>query len=90
MMKKLIAILLCVLILSTLTLAVFADNGSTVTPDNVPSPTSETVAPTPTNPHEDNTPTSPATGANVMLYVVVLVVGLFGAVLSVKKLAKNQ
>ena len=87
-MKKVIAILLCVLILSALTMAVFADDGSTE-PSDVPSPTA-TAAPTETTPNHDNNNTSPDTGSNVMLYVVVLSAALFGVVFSVKKLAKNQ
>ena len=87
-MKKLIAILLCVLILSALTLTVFADNGAT-DPSDVPSPTG-TAAPTETTPHNDNGNTSPKTGTNAAVYVIVLSAALFGVVFSVKKLAKNQ
>ena len=88
-MKKIVAILLCVLILSSMMLTVFADDGSTE-PTKVPSPTGTAETHEETKPNEDHNHTSPNTGSNVMLYAVVLLVALFGVVVSVKKLAKNH
>ena len=92
-MKKIVAILLSVLILSTLVLGAFADNGSTEppAPTDVPSPTAVPTEPTtPTNPNNDNNNTSPNTGDNALLLVTVMMLGLAGVVIATKKLVKTN
>ena len=84
-MKKLIAILLCVVIICSLCLTVFANDGEG---DKVPSPTTPTVAPT----EEPTEPESPATGSVTNNWGIALVVllGIGGCCIASKKLLKNN
>ena len=83
-MRKLIALLLVVLLLASLCTVVFADDGSPEGSKNS-SPT-ETTKSTP----DDKPSDSPKTGMNPMWVVFFVLVGVFGIVVSTRKLIKNR
>ena len=78
-MRKLIALLLVLVLVLSLATVVFADDGT-------PSPTGSTE-PEPDKPVD---PVSPPTGDFILMLVPFMVLGLFGVIVSTKKLIMNH
>ena len=78
-MRRMLALLLIVALVFCMATVVFAD-------DKVSSPSSSTAA-DPEKPKDDE---SPKTGDFILLLAPLMLVGLFGVVVSTKKLVKNH
>lgn len=85
-MRRLIAIVLVLVLVVSFATVVFADTDKTGETTKVDSPTGTTE----TTPDKPKDPDSPRTGDYILLLVPMIVLGLFGVVISTKKLVKNH
>ena len=85
-MRKLLALVLVLVLVVSFATVVFAETNKTGESTKVASP----GATTETSPDKPKDPESPKTGDFILLLIPIVVLGLFGVVVSTKKLVKNH